>query len=93
MISVDKIKIMYNIDEEEVLENLSKEEKAIRINRLLELINSTNLQIKLCHEHEDEFGVRQYQRLKKQFMDELAELLGTYELQVQIQDPTLQKAA
>ncbi|GEM_PF-2857292 len=84
---------MKEIDEEDNLENLSEEEKAIRFKRLLELINRTNLQIKRSHEYNDNLGIMQYQRLKKQFMDELAELLGTYELKVQINDSALKEAA
>ncbi len=84
---------MKEIDKEDNIENLSEEEKAIRFNRLLDLINRTNLLIKRSHEHSDNLGVKQYQRLKKQFMGELAELLGTYELKVQINDTGLQEAA
>ncbi|MBI1226756.1 MAG: hypothetical protein GC192_16090 [Bacteroidetes bacterium] len=84
---------MKEFEEEEDLGNLSVEEKVIRFQRLLENIERTNSMIRRSQESDDWLGVKQYQRLKKQFMDELAELLGTYELEVQIQDHTLQKAA
>jgi Na+/phosphate symporter len=70
-----------------------KNKKTIEFIHLLDLIESTQNQINVAMDVKDEFDVQQYQRLKKQFIDELDKMLKRYNLKLQSLDPGLQEAA
>lgn len=70
-----------------------KNKKTIEFIHLLDLIESTQRQINMAKEEEDEFDVKQYQRIKKQFVVELDKILKRYNLKLQSIDPGLQEAA
>lgn len=70
-----------------------KNKKTIEFIHLLDLIESTQNQINVARDVKDEFDVQQYQRLKKQFIDELDKMLKRYNLKLQSLDPGLQEAA
>ncbi|MCF8245952.1 MAG: hypothetical protein K9J37_11810 [Saprospiraceae bacterium] len=70
-----------------------KNKKTIEFIHLLDLIESTQRQINMAKEEEDEFDVKQYQRIKNQFVVELDKMLKRYNLKLQSIDPGLQEAA
>jgi hypothetical protein len=65
-----------------------------RFSRLLTLITGVNESIELSRKINDDLGVRQYEHLKKQYVDGMIELLAEMKVSVQaVEDAKLKKAA
>jgi 1,2-phenylacetyl-CoA epoxidase catalytic subunit len=65
-----------------------------RFSRLLDLLIGVNESIEICKKRQDEFGIRQYEHLKKQYVKEMIELLAEMKVSVQaVEDVQIKEAA
>jgi hypothetical protein len=65
-----------------------------RFSRLLTLIQGVNVSIELSRKIDDSLGIRQYEHLKKQYVNEMVELLGEMKVSVQaVEEGKLKEAA
>jgi hypothetical protein len=64
-----------------------------RFSRLLTLLSGVNESIEICKKRQDAFGVRQYEHLKKQYVNGMIELLAEMKVAVQAVEETKLKEA
>lgn len=65
-----------------------------RFSRLLTLISGANESIEICQKRKDNFGIKQYEHLKKQYVNEMVELLAEMKVSVQVvEDAKFKEAA
>ena len=64
-----------------------------RFSRLLILLNDVNQSIEISKKINDSLGVRQYNHLKKQYVNDLIELLEEMKVSLQIKEAEIKEAA